>query len=155
MAWSRCVISVLFSGSALYACADAARDGVIDPNGNGTTPVSQESAEPPAAAATDDTTTTNVENSQTGSVGASASECVRDADCAPRVDTSVLRRVELLSAACTHLGICTLPVCECRMRRLPEATDAGVGAGLVEPFDYPRYPGNRDDRCSESSYSGL
>jgi len=42
------------------------------------------------------------------------------------------------------------PVCECRLRRTPEAVDAGS----LEPYEYERYAGNREDGCSDLRTSG-
>jgi hypothetical protein len=91
-----------------------------------------------------------IDSSQTGSIG--GAECLKDEDCASlEAEGAGLAwgRAELLGSSCNHqVHNAGRPTCECTIRMLFSAGDAGVSA---ESREIRLYPGNRPDSCSEFS----
>jgi hypothetical protein len=141
------LVQLAFGGAS---CSQASPDGVAP--GTAAEPAESEPAlEPPEAEpAIIDTSSVGspeVENGQTGSIG--ARECQEDLDC---FGGSLVRnlapigRVEPVGASCVHLYE-SLPVCECRM----QLTRPALGDEPAASYEVQLYPGNRAGGCSEWS----
>lgn len=136
---------------SFLACSDDV-PGAPAPNGNGA-PTSEAAADPLVSPTSPTEDSAGVDNSQTGSIGASPEpECQLDSDCIDSNGHGPTGSVELVGAECNFVAAeYDTPTCECSMRlTLQPMSDAGT----AETREYPAHPGNRRNGCSELSRAG-